>query len=213
MTGEMTMTLRLLLADDHPLVLDGLENLFKNEEDFEVVGRCVNGRETLAAARRHFPDVLILDLRMAELGGLEVLRRLAEERIPVRTVVLTAGMREREMMEAVRLGALGVVLKESAPGVLVDCVRAVARGERYLQPRFLQHALATAGANPPEPSLTPRELDLVRMVAQGLRNKQIAERLFITEGTVKVHLHNIYDKLGLNGRLALLRYAEDRGLA
>jgi DNA-binding NarL/FixJ family response regulator len=207
------MTLRILLADDHPLVLDGLENLFRTEEEFEVVARCVNGRETLAAIHRHVPDVLILDLRMQEIGGLEVLRRLNEERIAVRTVVLTAGMREREMMEAVRLGALGVVLKESAPGVLVDCVRAVARGERYLQPRFLQQAMATASMNPPEPALTPRELDLVRMVAQGLRNRQIAERLFITEGTVKVHLHNIYDKLGLDGRLALLRYAEDRGLA
>jgi DNA-binding NarL/FixJ family response regulator len=206
------MTLKILLADDHALVLDGLENLFQTEVGFEVVARCINGRETLAAARRHSPDVLILDLRMQEMGGLEVLRRLTEERIPVRTVVLTAGMREREMLEAVRLGALGVVLKESAPGVLVDCVRAVARGDRYIQPRFLQRALDATGSAPPEPSLTPRELDLVRMVAQGLRNKQIAERLLITEGTVKVHLHNIYDKLGLDGRLALLRYAEDRGL-
>jgi two-component system, NarL family, nitrate/nitrite response regulator NarL len=207
------MTLRLLLADDHPLVLDGLENLFRNEEGFEVVARCVNGRETMTAARRHLPDIIILDLRMQEMSGLEVLRRLGEERLPIRVVVLTAGMREQEMLEAVRLGALGVVLKESAPGVLVECVRAIARGERYLQPRFLQRRLEQAEMGPPEPALTPRELDLVRMVAQGLRNKQIAERLFITEGTVKVHLHNIYDKLGLDGRLALLRYAEDRGLA
>ena len=206
------MTLRILLADDHPLVLDGLENLFSTEEGFEVVGRCINGKETLTAARRQGPDVLILDLRMQEMGGLDVLRRLNEERIAVRTVVLTAGMREREMLEAVRLGALGVVLKESAPGVLVDCVRAVARGDRYIQPRFLRRALDATGSAPPEPSLTPRELELVRMVAQGLRNRQIAERLQITEGTVKVHLHNIYDKLGLDGRLALLRYAEDRGL-
>jgi DNA-binding NarL/FixJ family response regulator len=206
------MTLRIVLADDHPLVLDGLENLFATEEDFEVVARCINGKETLTAARRHDPDILILDLRMQEMGGLDVLRRLNEERLSVRTVVLTAGMREREMLEAVRLGALGVVLKESAPGVLVDCVRAVARGDRYIQPRFLQRQLDSSGSAPPEPSLTPRELELVRMVAQGLRNRQIAERLQITEGTVKVHLHNIYDKLGLDGRLALLRYAEDRGL-
>jgi DNA-binding NarL/FixJ family response regulator len=207
------MTLRLLLADDHPLVLDGLENLFQTEDGFQVVARCVNGRETMTAARRHLPDIIILDLRMQEMSGIDVLRRLGEERLTSRVVVLTAGVREREMLEAVRLGALGVVLKESAPGVLVDCVRAVARGERYLQPRFLQRMLEQAENAPPEPSLTPRELDLVRMVAQGLRNKQIAERLFITEGTVKVHLHNIYDKLGLDGRLALLRYAEDRGLA
>jgi DNA-binding NarL/FixJ family response regulator len=207
------MTLRLLLADDHPLVLDGLENLFRTEDGFEVVARCVNGRETLAAVELHRPDVIILDLRMAEMNGLEVLRRLGENRVPARTVVLTAGMREREMLEAVKLGALGVVLKESAPGLLLDCVRTVARGERYLQPRFLVRALEQAESSPPEPTLTPRELDLVRMVAQGLRNRQIAERLSITEGTVKVHLHNIYDKLGLDGRLALLRYAEDRGLA
>jgi DNA-binding NarL/FixJ family response regulator len=206
------MTLRVLLADDHPLVLDGLENLFRNEEGFEVVARCVNGREALEAARARQPDVLILDLRMPEVGGLDVLRALSLERLPVRTVVLTAGVREREMVEAVRLGALGVVLKESAPGVLVDCVRTVARGERYLHPRFLERALdegKTAGAELP---LTARELDLVQMVAKGLRNKEIAERLSITEGTVKVHLHNIYDKLGIDGRLALLRYAEDRGI-
>jgi DNA-binding NarL/FixJ family response regulator len=207
------VTLRLLLADDHPLVLDGLENLFQHEEEFEVVARCVNGKEVLAAVQQHHPDVIILDLRMTPMSGLDVLRRLAEERIQTRTVVLTAGAREREMLEAVRLGALGVVLKESAPSLLVECVRTVARGERYLQPRFLESALERQEPWAPETPLTPRELDLVRMVAQGLRNKEIAERLFITEGTVKVHLHNIYEKLGLDGRLALLRYAEDRGLA
>jgi DNA-binding NarL/FixJ family response regulator len=206
------MTLRLVLADDHPLVLDGLENLFRNEEGFDVVARCVNGREALDAARDRLPDVLILDLRMPDIGGLDVLRALAEERLPVRTVVLTAGVREREMVEAVRLGALGVVLKESAPGLLLDCVRTVARGERYLHPRFLARALDEEPHRLAETTLTARELDLVRMVAKGLRNKEIAERLCITEGTVKVHLHNIYDKLGLDGRLALLRYAEDRGL-
>lgn len=194
-------------------MLDGLENLFRTEEGFEVVARCVSGQETLTAVDLHHPDVIILDLRMPEMGGLEVLRRLGEDGAAARTVVLTAGMREREMVEAVRLGALGVVLKESASGLLVDCVRSVARGERYLQPRFLQRAIEQAEAGPPEPSLTPRELDLVRMVARGLRNREIAERLSITEGTVKVHLHNIYDKLNLGGRLALLRYAEDRGLA
>jgi DNA-binding NarL/FixJ family response regulator len=206
------MTLRLVLVDDHPLVLDGLENLFHNEAGFEIVARCVNGKEAMAAVAQHRPDVLILDLRMAEMSGLDLLRRLAEERLSTRTVVLTAGVREHEMVEAVRLGALGVVLKEATPDLLVECVRAVARGERYLQPRFLVRALEEAEARAPEPALTPRELDLVRMVAQGLRNKEIAERLLITEGTVKVHLHNIYDKLGLDGRLALLRYAEDRGV-
>ena len=205
--------LRLLLADDHPLVLDGLENLFRTEEGFEVVARCVNGRETLAAAREHRPDVIILDLRMPEISGLDVMRRLGEDRLGCRVVILTAGVHQIEMLEAVRLGALGVVLKESAPGLLVDCVRTVARGEPYAQPRFLQRLLEQAEATAPEPPLTPRELDLVRMVARGLRNREIAERLSITEGTVKVHLHNIYDKLRLNGRLALLRYAEDRGLA
>ena len=205
--------LRVLLADDHPLVLDGLENLFRTEEGFEVVARCVNGRETLAAAREHRPDVIILDLRMPEISGLDVMRRLVEDRLGCRVVILTAGVHQIEMLEAVRLGALGVVLKESAPGLLVDCVRTVARGEPYAQPRFLQRLLEQAEATAPEPPLTPRELDLVRMVARGLRNREIAERLSITEGTVKVHLHNIYDKLRLNGRLALLRYAEDRGLA
>ena len=206
------MTLRLVLADDHPLVLDGLANLFREEDGFEIVARCVNGREALEAMLRHRPDVLILDLRMPEMNGLDVLRRMGEERLETRAVLLTAGAHDRELVESVRLGALGVVLKESAPALLVDCVRAVAGGERYLQPRFLARALEEAETSPPKPTLTPRELELVQLIALGLRNKEIAERLSITEGTVKVHLHNIYDKLGLDGRLALLRYAEDRGL-
>ncbi|HVR31033.1 MAG TPA: response regulator transcription factor [Thermoanaerobaculia bacterium] len=205
------MTLKLVLADDHPIVLDGLERLFRGEAGFEVVARCVNGREALAAVRRHRPDVLVLDLRMPDMGGLDLLRCLAAERIAARAVVLTAGVREHEILEAVRLGAFGVVLKESAPGLLVECVRSVARGERHL-PRFLTRALEDSETSTAEPALTPRELELVRLVALGLRNKEIADRLSITEGTVKVHLHNIYDKLGLDGRLALLRYAEDHGV-
>ena len=206
------MTLRLVVVDDHPLVLDGLVNLFREEDGFKVVARCVNGNEALVAMREHRPDVLILDLRMPEMGGLDLLRRMGEEGLETRTVVLTAGAHDRELVESVRLGALGVVLKESAPALLVDCVRAVAGGGRYLQPRFLERALEEAATRPPEPTLTARELELVQLIALGLRNKEIGERLSITEGTVKVHLHNIYDKLGLDGRLALLRYAEDRGL-
>jgi DNA-binding NarL/FixJ family response regulator len=207
----------LVLADDHPIVLDGLERLFGVQEDFVIVARCRDGAETLRAVRQHRPDVLVLDIRMPEPDGLAILRELQGEGLPTRIVLLTAELDEDDVLEAVRLGVRGVVLKEMAPQMLVDCVRKVAAGEQWIERRSLTRALdrmlrREAGLREVTSVLTPREIEIVRLVAEGLRNQAIGERLNISEGTVKVHLHNIYEKLGIDGRVALTHYAREKGL-
>lgn len=208
--------IRVALVDDHPIVLRGLQQLFESEAGFAVVACCRDGAEALAAARRGDADVLVLDLRMPGVGGLDVLRAIAAEHLACRVVVLTATLRDAQVTEVLQLGAKGLVLKESTPETLIECVRRVQRGEQWVDraamARGLDHAVRTGPGAPPGASLTPRELEVVRMVAQGLRNREIAERLFISEGTVKIHLHNTYDKLGVDGRLELLLYAQEKGL-
>ena len=211
------MPITLVLADDHPLVLDGLVSLFDREEGLKVVARCRDGEETLRAVKVHRPDVLVLDLQMPGKDGLDVLREITKEKLPTRVLILTAGLNEDEVLEATRLGARGVVLKEMAPQLLVQAVRKVAAGEQWLEKRSFGKALEKmlrreAGARQVAGVLTPREIEIVRMVASGLRNQQIADKLHISEGTVKIHLHNIYEKLEVDGRVALTLYARDKGL-
>jgi DNA-binding NarL/FixJ family response regulator len=211
------MPIRLVLADDHQFILDGLESLFRLEEDFEVVARCIHGEETLQAVRQHRPDILILDIRMPGKDGLAIARAIRSEGLPTRIVLLTAELDEDQLLEAVRLGVRGIVLKEMAPQLLVECIHAVQKGGQWLERNSTQLALAKVlkradDAREIATLLTARETELVRMIAGGLRNKEIADRLFISEGTVKVHLHNIYEKLGIDGRLALMRFALDKGL-
>jgi DNA-binding NarL/FixJ family response regulator len=209
--------IRIALADDHPIVLQGLQQLFEGHSDFEVVCCCTTGDAALVGVRAHRPDVLVLDLRMPRGSGLDVLRAMAAEKLECRTVLLTAAVSDDEVMEAVRLGARGLILKESPPEALVDCVRRVFRGEQWLERETLTRALGRAldreaATRDAADALTPREIEIVRMVAQGLRNRAIAERLSISEGTVKVHLHNIYEKFAVDGRLELLLSARNRGL-
>lgn len=211
------MAATLILADDHPIVLDGLEQLFRLEEGFDVVGRCRNGEETLEAVRRLRPDVLLLDVRMPGPDGIDVIRAMAEEGLPTRVVLLTAGLEDDQLLEAIRSGARGVVLKDMAPRLVVEAVRTVLGGAQWLEQGLGGRALSKLlqrerGLEEASRRLTPRELEIVRMVARGLRNRAIAERLHITEGTVKVHVHNVYQKLGVDGRVELTLYARDKGL-
>ena len=211
------MDATLVLADDHPIVLDGLEQLFRLEAGLDVVARCRDGEETLQAVRSLAPDVLVLDVRMPGGDGLAVLHTLEEEGLPTRVVLLTAGLEDEQLLEAIRAGARGVVLKDMAPQLLVEAVRTVLGGGQWLEKglggraltRLLQRERGLAEA---ARHLTPRELEIVRMVASGLRNRAIAARLYITEGTVKVHLHNIYEKLGVDGRVELTLYPQEKGL-
>ncbi len=211
------MPITVVLADDHPIILDGLEALFRMEKDIEVVARCVNGEETMQAVRQLQPDILVLDIRMPGKDGIMVLRELREANLSTQVVILTVALDEEEAMEALRLGVRGVVLKEMAPQMLVQCVRKVYAGEQWLERRSVGRALEKllwreAGSREVARVLTPREAEIVNMVAAGFRNKEIADKLSISEGTVKIHLHHIYEKLQLNGRLELALYAQERGL-
>jgi DNA-binding NarL/FixJ family response regulator len=211
------MPIRVVLADDHPIVLEGLQQLFAVEKDFQVVARCSDGEEALAAVEEHKPDVLVLDVRMPRLDGLGVLRELAARKSATRVVLLTAEVSDNEVLEAIRLGALAIVLKETASQTLVRAARAASRGEQFLDERSVRRALdhllrSEAGVAEARRLLTPRELEIVRMVATGQRNRQIAETLSISEGTVKIHLHSIYAKLGVSGRVELTLYAREHAL-
>jgi two-component system, NarL family, nitrate/nitrite response regulator NarL len=211
------VTIRLAVADDHPIVLDGLEQLFRLERDVTVVARCRDGEETLRAVRLHRPDVLVLDVRMPGGDGLAVLRALEAEALPTRVVLLTAGVDDEQLLEAIRLGARGVVLKEMAPQLLVEAVTAVHAGGHWLEQglggRALRRLLEReTGQRAAARLLTAREQEIVRRVAGGMRNRAIGEELCISEGTVKIHLHNIYEKLKIDGRVELTVYAHQRGL-
>ena len=210
------MPIRILLVDDHPIVLQGLQQLFTHEADVEVAGACRNADEALAAMQALAPDIVILDLRMPGASGIDVLKRAGQG--PWRTVMLTAAIRDEEIAQVLDLGAAGIVLKESSPSALVDCVRQVYEGKRWIDPemlgRGLENVLRREGAPPtPASTLTPREREVVKLVAEGLRNREIATRLSISEGTVKIHLHNVYDKLGVDGRLELVLAAQQKGIA
>jgi two-component system nitrate/nitrite response regulator NarL len=211
------MPIRLIVADDHPLILDGVENLFQLEEDFQLLARCKDGIETLEAVRQHRPDVVILDIRMPGKDGLTVAREMLAEKLPTRVVLLTGEIDEDQILEAVRANVRGIVLKEMAPQLLVQCIRKVHEGEQWLDRRSTMMNLEKlmrreTGAREAAALLTPREVGMVRMVAQGLHNKEIADQLCISECTVKTHLHNIYEKLHMDSRLTLLRYAQEKGL-
>jgi DNA-binding NarL/FixJ family response regulator len=214
---ETSMPIRLVLADDHPLILHGLGLFLRQESDFEVLACCQDGLETLRAVRQLRPDVLILDLLMPGKSGLAILREIHEADLPTRVVVLTAAMDEDALIEAMRLGVSGVVLKEMTVPLLIQCIRKVYAGDQWLERGLIGRAIEKmlrreAGAREVAKILTPREIEIVRLAASGLRNKEIAESLAISEGTVKIHLHRSYEKLNIDNRIALLRYAQAKGL-
>lgn len=209
------MAIRIVIADDHPIVVDGLVQLFNLEIDFEVVARCANGIEALTAVRQFLPDVLIIDLRMPHMSGLDVIRELVSSSTPCRIILLTALFDERELYEAIRLGVRAVILKDAAPSAMVQCVRTIFAGGEWIDQALLRRALqkgAHEAVGGELSLLTPREREIAGMVARGMRNKDIAQALSISEGTVKIHLHSVYEKLEVSGRLELSVYAREHGL-
>lgn len=211
------MTINLILADDHPLVLNGLKQLFMGESDMQILDCCSDGKAALHSINQYQPDILLLDLHMPKMDGLAVLRCLKQQKIQVTVVVLTAGVDEEEVLTAIQLGARGVILKESAPELLIKCIRKVYAGGEWLEKNDVLRAMNKLVNQEGELQhlkqlLTAREIDLIKLVANGLSNKKIAEQCFISEGTVKVHLHNIYEKLDIKNRVELSLYARDRRL-
>ena len=198
----------VIVADDHPLVLRGLADLIASEPDFHVVGTTRDGAEALAAIVAKKPELAILDLTMPPPGAIEILRRLAAIDQPVRTIILTASISPAQILEAVAAGVYAILLKESAPEELVNCMRSVMLGQRMIPTGLLDEPVRVAAAREPEPggatgTLTPREGEIAWLVSDEFSNKEIARRLAISEGTVKIHLHNIYGKLQVNNRTRL----------
>lgn len=211
------MTINVVIADDHPIVLNGLTQLLESTPGFTVLASCTDGEQALAALHQHHPDILLLDLSMPRMDGLETMRRMRSENLTTRVVILTAALDDNEVLEAIRLGVRGVVLKEMAPQLLIQCLQKVHAGGEWLEKRSVGLALEKMLKRENELQnirklLTPREIELLKLAASGLTNQQIASQLFISEGTVKIHLHRVYDKLQLKNRVSLMLYAQEKGL-
>jgi DNA-binding NarL/FixJ family response regulator len=208
---------RVVVADDHPFVRRGLRQFLDEQPGLRVVGECADGIEALAALRSLAPDVIILDIQMPRLSGLQVLETMKADGSPAAAVLLVASISDEEMLLALRHGVRGVVLKQMDPELLVQCVRKVAAGGQWLEKesvgRLLERMIRSDETDEdPLAALTGREREVMLHVAGGLTNRQIAATLYISEGTVKSHLHAVYEKLGVNGRMRLSLLARQRGL-
>jgi len=222
--------IRIVVADDHPIFRDGLCKLLALEQDFDVVAQAEDGRQVLDVLQQFEPDILLLDLKMPNLDGLATLQRLQAGKHKTRVIVLTASDDKSEFVQAIRLGTSGIVLKQTATELLIKSIRKVHAGEIWLDSHTTQAVIRQFVANdepapPTQPQaqapvqpvgqprdrdrspLSQREREIVALVAQGFKNKEMAEKMFISEQTVKNHLHNIFDKLGVSDRLELALYA------
>jgi len=206
--------IRILIADDHPIVVDGLRAVLSTQPDFEVVGAAKHGEEAVQKVRALDPDVLLLDLEMPQVDGVETLRRLAADKIAIQTIVFTAFDTDDRIIDAVRAGAHGYLLKGAPREELFNAIRIVHAGGSLLQPVVASKLLSRLNqSNAPDPNaLTPRETEVLSWLAQGLPNKEIAAQLVITERTVKFHVSSIMSKLGAGNRTEVVTVAMQRGL-
>ena len=201
---------RLLLADDHPMIRTAIEVLLQ-DTGYEIAGSAASGEETLKALKRVEPDILLLDVQMPDGTGMDVLRQLHSSGSILRVVILTAAIEDSSLLEARSLGVSGMVLKSSDPAYIIECLDRVSRGGQWMDPELaarvkgLEETFGPGG----RPALAPRERQLVRFVRQGLRNREIAKQLGVTEGTVKVYLHAVFDKLGVSNRTELAIRADE----
>jgi two-component system, NarL family, nitrate/nitrite response regulator NarL len=201
--------IRIVIADDHRMFRQGLRRLLQTEPGLEIVGEATDGKDALELVEQLKPDVLLLDLTMPRLSGLDVLRHLGPAP-PVRTILLTAGMERDLIVQALRLGARGVVLKHVGAEVLIKSIAAVHAGEYWVEREILAEWARSAqpGGDKALPAgLTPREMQIIQEILCGSTNRDIADKLKISEETVKRHLSNVYDKLGVSNRLELALYA------
>jgi DNA-binding NarL/FixJ family response regulator len=207
------VTLRLVIVDDHLIVLDGLRRMIETEPGWSVVATCRSATHAIEVVAAEPVDLVVLDLRMPGMGGLELAKRLRRDRPGLRLVVLTADISDEDLAEATRHGVNGVVLKEQAPAVLLDCIRAVVAGGTFFIDESLNAALERIHKRGAErdwvlQALTPREMEVSRLAAAGYRSRDIGSQLGISPGTVKLHLHSIYNKLDISSRVELANLSQ-----
>ncbi len=221
MDNRRSQTVRILIADDHPIFRDGLKRLLESERDFKVVGEACDGVEAVNMVRQLKPEILLLDLAMPRRPGLEALREMSTDATSVRVILLTAAAEKDQIVEALQLGARGVVLKDSATQILLKSIRAVMNGEYWVGRESVSNLVqylrvlvgsSSSTARQRRYGLTPRELEIVSAVVAGYANKEIAEHFKISEDTVKHHLSNIFDKVGVSTRLELALFAVNQAL-
>jgi two-component system, NarL family, nitrate/nitrite response regulator NarL len=213
-------SIRVLIADDHPVVRVGLRNMLQADPRVKVVGEARDGLEALEMAHSLRPDVMLLDLAMPNVAGMEALREMTAGNLDTRTVVLTGLIDKRQVLEALQLGARGVLLKDAVAEHLSACIRSVMQGQYWLEGRPVQNlvqvlrdlTVQTAPAPRKTFGLTARELEVVTLITEGCTNKDIARQFGISEETVKRHLTNIFDKLGVGNRLELALFALNHNL-
>jgi DNA-binding NarL/FixJ family response regulator len=206
--GGEAARIRVLTIDDHPLLRQGIVALVGAQPDMELVGQAASGAEGLAEFRSRRPDVTLLDLRLPDRGGVEVLRAIRAEFPEARVVILTTSEGDVEMQRALEAGARGYLLKTMPPGELLDAIRQVHAGRKRIPPAVA----AQIAEHMSDEALTPREIEVLRHIAEGNRNKDIGERLFISEETVKVHVKHVMDKLGASDRTEAVAIAVRRGI-
>lgn len=206
--------LRLVLADDHGVVLEGLRALLDTEPGMEVVALCRDGHEAVDAVEQHAPDVLIMDASMPDCDGVDAAARIKEMDSPVPIIILSATLDDGTLLRCLELGLEGLMLKESAAKTLTEAIRAVAGGERWIPAKLSERGLdlLTREREGNGAELTPRELEVVEKVVTGRSNRRAAKELGITEGTVKLHLHHVFRKLEVSSRMELAVVARERGL-
>jgi DNA-binding NarL/FixJ family response regulator len=192
---KVNSVIRIVIADDHPIFRYALQELLSLEDDFEIIGEAIDGNEALQRVRDLDPDVLLLDMHMPNLDGLGALRILRQSNNRTKVIVLTDAEAKNELAQAMKLGCSGIVPKQSAPAFIIKSIRKVHSGEPW------------SDSPARGPKLSRRETEIVQLVAQGLRNKEIADKLFVTEQTVKNHVHKIFCKLRVSGRQQLTLYA------
>lgn len=211
------MSIRLVVADPHPIYLLGMEALLGDESDLDVLAVCDTAKGVQETVSLHQPDLLITDISFRDRRGLEMVGELRREYPLVKIVILTAGLDDEQTIETLRLGVQGVLLKSMPSRMLVQCIHNVHAGGHWMEKQSLGQAFERmlrreAGARRIATILTPRETEIMCLVAKGLNNRQIAAQLAVGEGTVKVHVHNIYTKIGVNNRVYLTLYAQKKGL-